>query len=177
MTYPLRVTRGGPTSLRNPCPEGTDIGTGTYNGTILLICDAAFVRSSSAVELDLALGLGLGIPGCLIFLLMLLRWYKRRVFVESQTPQVQPHQEETLNPTSLLSEGAYFYFSSDTLSERLKRELMILRIQKGRNLSDFVKQAEAKNAFAVASWIDHLNPGEFPMDIRRAASTSSSETL
>ena len=77
-----------------------------------------------------------------------------------------------------LSEKAYGDLCFDILSEGLKNELMVIRIKEGRDLTEFVKFAKGRNAFTVATWIDHMNPGEFPTQIQHkkyetAATTGS----
>lgn len=170
-SYLSIVLMGRSSSYRTPCPEGTSLGTGLYNGTtILLVCDAAFNAQEVDTELlAYGLGFGLGIP----VVLLLLCWYANGFTFPCFASKVQPRIEsptELKKPlSSQLSEGAYSDFSFDILSDQLKHEIMILRIREGRNLTDLIKEAEAKNAFEIATWIDHLNPGEIPIAIRQKA--------
>ena len=177
------VTRAHSTSLRNPCPDGTGIGTGDLNGTILLICDAAFFKSSTiglTYEESLGLGLGLGIPVFLGILFLLTLCYNAckqdRLGRQQGQIQSEPFVPPPFTLKIALSEGAYADVCTNTLSERVKRELMILRIQKGRDLSDLAKEATELQAFAVAQWIDHLYPGDIPITIRIAAQKPNSRS-
>lgn len=173
--YP--VARGSATSLRNPCPSGTSIGTGDLNGTIILICDAAFntVTSSEVnVELALGLGLGLGIPVLCIIMFAFYRCFQedRRIsdmLRENTLMKIKPLLPPPPTPKQMLSEEAYKDFCSNTLSEILKREVMILRMKQGRDLNEFTEEALSKGSADVAGWIEHLYPGDIPNEIRQAA--------
>ena len=63
-------------SLSNPCPSGTGIGYREFNGTIFVICDAAFNNNNESSALALGLGLGLGIPFIIlvVWTVVKLRW-------------------------------------------------------------------------------------------------------
>jgi hypothetical protein len=173
------VTPAHSTSLRNPCPDGTGIGTGDFNGTILLICDAAFYKSSTislTYEESLGLGLGLGIPVFLGLLFILTLFYNAckqdRIGTQQPQAQIKPYVETTLKAEEVLTPSACTDFCTDNLSETLKRELMILRVQKGRDLNELVKEAVQKNSLLVARWIGHLYPGDIPLEIRQAATAA-----
>jgi hypothetical protein len=176
MSYP--VSHGSATSLRNPCPSGTSLGTGDLNGTIILICDAAFNDASSStpinVELALGLGLGLGLPFLFFVFYLFYKACREEMGAErrvrDQALQIQ-HREPPPPPQlgQILTEGAYLDFTMDNLSDRLKSELMVHRVREGRNLDDVVREAQRRNAFAVATWVDHLNPGDIPLELRAEA--------
>lgn len=146
------------------------------NGTIILICDAAFNKLSEPinVELALGLGLGLGIPVLLVTLYIAMRCYYvdprfSNILKEQKTMQIKPYIPSVMKANEVLSKDAYTDFSTDNLSERLKRELMILRIREGKDLNDLVKEAVQGNSLTVARWIGHLYPGDIPLEIRQAA--------
>ncbi len=168
MPYPRAITTGHSTSLRNPCPDGTSLGTGDLNGTIILICDAAFNSLSEPINVDLALGLGLGIG---IPVLCFAFWIGVRCYRENDRVTkilkgqrtIKVDNQPLLRVVDALSPVAYADFCSNTLSDTLKRELMLLRIQKGRTLIEFVREAEEKKAFEVAAWIAPLDPRTFPV--------------
>ena len=172
------VTPAHSTSLRNPCPDGTGLGTGDLNGTILLICDAAFYKSSTislTYEETLGLALGLGIPACLGILFILTLFYnackqdRLERQVQHQEPQVKRPDPPPITLQTVLSQEAYENLCSDSLTEKLRRELMILRIQIGADLTGFAEQANSLQAPHVARWIQNLFPGDIPNEIRQAA--------
>lgn len=74
-----------------------------------------------------------------------------------------------------LSEKANTDLCFDNLSEELKTELMVLRLQKGRNLDEFAAKARGRKALTVAAWIDQMNPGQFPLIIRQMAAQRRDE--
>lgn len=83
MAYITHRRGAGSTNLLiNLCPSGTGLGTGVFNGTILLICDAAFNKVTLSSEEALGLGFGLGLP--LLFLLVLFGIHRWRVKIEHQ---------------------------------------------------------------------------------------------
>lgn len=129
--------------LSNPCPDGTGIGYGDWNGTILLICAAAFDKANSE-ELALGLGLGLGIPAALGILALLIFCLRCPVRVE---------------PFKGLSKRVHEDLVNNILSVKLKRELLALHAKK-RDMSKFVRLAQSYNAMEIAVWIECLIRGE-----------------
>lgn len=178
------VSSGHSTSLRNPCPAGTGIGTGDLNGTIILICDAAFKSILDGINLELALGLGLGlgIPlVCVVFSLFVCcdkggRRWAWPCRARPTLPLIVPFVASVMKAVEVLSATAYTDFSTDTLSEKLTRELMILRIKEGHDLTDLEKEAVKNNLPSVAQYIRHLYPGDIPVEIRQMA-TAASRTI
>jgi hypothetical protein len=162
------VGRGSSASLRNPCPSGTGLGTGDLNGTIILICDAAFFQSSDIevnVPLALGLGLGLGLPVLLTLLWILIsqcraankfqeeleKAEQERRELPSDVKKVTPYTEPRINLVSLLSNNAYLDFCKDTLSEKLKSELTVLHKQVG--IQQLTIEARARGSTAIGKWI------------------------
>lgn len=191
-SYPI-VTGSRSSSLSNPCPDGTGIGYGDWNGTILVICDAAFNKAKTD-SLALGLGLGLGIPGFLL-LVALLRysWSKR----ESLCPLWRKKGSVSPPGTALsafvtreladiiLSNDEYAYtppisktmknemtaqslqdILSGNLTDSLKEELMTIRMKKGRDLLEYFRYADECNQPEIADWIYRMNPCDFPRHIR-----------
>lgn len=177
------IIRVQATSSRYPCPDGTSLGVGQWNGTLFLICDSAFNKGAEG-NLDLALGIGLGLGLPLLISVICLfycckDYYKCKITDRTTHTQQRPQIKNTIFVASSsqsvsleLTEQSYANFCFDILSDELKKELMILRLQKGRNLTEYVQVAQQKNASTVATWIDHMNPGEFPVEIRHAAAKS-----
>lgn len=167
-------------TLSNPCPDGTGIGYGEWNGTIFVICDAAFAHSSGGgdpLALGLGLGLGLGLPFlCIVsgFLTRYCTWsYRSQTVTNFKTDgMVVPSRVDV---SQSLSEKANTDLCFDNLSEELKTELMVLRLQKGRNLDEFAAKARGRKALTVAAWIDQMNPGQFPFIIRQMAAQRRDE--
>jgi hypothetical protein len=154
------------------CPKGTSQGYGEQNGTIFMICDS--FPNSGISHLTWAMSILGGILIsclCSTLLIQILRHIGRR----RNTKIVVPPRIETesrpihLSDLSDLSEKAYTDFCFDNLTEELKKELMILRIRRGRNLSEYIRFAQNHNSFTIATWIDHMNPGEFPKEIHEEA--------
>jgi hypothetical protein len=161
-------------SPRFPCPDGTSIGYGEWNGTIFLICDSFSVGGGDSLELGLGLGLGLGLPILLCLICAVCVKFKSLGYsLKPVLPLPSENQAPVFLDTHMiikeLSEKAYADFCFDNLTDTLKHELMVLRIRKGKNLTDFVKLAERRNAVEVANWIDRMNPGEFPKEIHQEA--------
>ena len=79
-SYPVFIR--GASSVKDPCPDGTALSYQSFNDTIFVICDAAFLNSSREVDLGLALGLGLGLGLglpllCLFCRLFIVPWADR----------------------------------------------------------------------------------------------------
>ena len=91
-----------------------------------------------------------------------------------QQPPLPPPQQPPLSSYDTirvqLSTHALNDFMSGHLSESLKRELMILRVQKRRELTEFYDVAVTivQNE-KLADWIEQLNPTMIPEDVRREA--------
>ena len=142
------VTNSHSSSLSNPCPDGTAIGYGDWNGTILVICDAAFVKlSSSSENLALGLGLGLGIPGFLGLLWLFIVCYRSNTRIFNIVNQRN------------LSDRAMTDLENNHLTELLKQELREMKAM-GHNLERFVRLAQGHTAMEVAVWIEALIRGE-----------------
>lgn len=178
------ITNSHSSSLSNPCPEGTGIGYGDWNGTILVICDAAFNKALSQTDsLALGLGLGLGIPGFLLLAALLgYYWHNRESLFPSwrNKGSVSP-PSAAASKIAFLSDSITFLNDSvreelsaqslndlhfGILSEGLKEELMTIRIKKGCDLVDYIRYAERSNQPEIADWIHKMNPCDFPRHIR-----------
>jgi len=141
-------------SINNPCPTGTGIGYGTFNGTIFLICDASFPHNPPVDTLGLGLGLGLGIPAIVIVIILWnLAWnnkwwcYKNR-FVAKLSPE---EVVKTELPPEYLD-----MFRSGKLNVMLKKKLFMIHEQKGQPLNDYVKYAEELNKPELVNWIKNI---------------------
>jgi hypothetical protein len=175
-------------SYRNPCPDGTGLGYGSFKNstTIFLICDAAFAWSDSdKLALGLGLGLGLGIP-VLLFVACILSCYCSEYYETSRKYGVGLFRRRTppkinIDTTPLqmisarewteknLSPSALDSFRFGNLTQELKEEIMMKRVTAGRELTEFVKFAEQINQLEIANWIARLNPGEIPAALRQKA--------
>ena len=86
MPAPMVVHVSSSNSLRNPCPSGTGLGYGTFNDTIFLICDAAFLPADGPFTAGEIAGIIIGsVVGvlCLIVLSLYLSYsYRERKFRE-----------------------------------------------------------------------------------------------
>lgn len=181
-SYPI-VTGSRSSSLSNPCPDGTGIGYGDWNGTILVICDAAFAKEK-ADSLALGLGLGLGIPGFILLVALLGYYWSNR---ESLCPlwrnkgSVSPPATAAASKMPFLTDSVTFLSDSvreelsvqslndlhfGILSETLKDELMTIRMKKACDLVDYIRYAERCNQPGIADWIYKMNPCDFPRHIR-----------
>lgn len=170
-------------SSRIPCPSGTSLGYGTFNfnGTelILLYCHSAFNEKIAPVDLALALGLGLGVG--IPFLIVVLCWgyelccfnpYRKYTLtrnivsnrVESTAEEKLARAKQIVNrlPSSILHD-----FERGILTEQLRQELMLIRMEAGSNLTEYAMVAESQNHRFLAWWIRDMNPGSFPPEFQR----------
>ena len=155
------------------CPDNYRMSSQDINGTLFLICVERSAEEIYKENLALGLGLGLGIPLMFVLFFLFLYWKAKRnsmrVFhyhseikrelMNSKTPQELASEE--LTPESLND------FRMGTLSEKLKEELMVLRIKKGHDLTSYVKYAEICEQPELADWIFRMNPTAFPLDIHK----------
>ena len=191
---PLTYRVGGTSrasSLRNPCPSGTSIGYGTFdiNGTdfILLYCDSAFSGASTLtgedLSLALGLGLGLGIPFFFVLFCICHCWCNRtgcfdpyrnmfknqKVYIRNEA-KVEPITENTrrraTDKVNKLPSSIRHDFERGLLTEQLKQELMLLRIEAEVELTDFALMAELQKHHTLASWIRDMKPETFPPEIQ-----------
>ena len=167
-------------SLRDPCPSGTAIGYTTFNGsdTIFLICDAAFYRNREVDTLALGLGLGLGLPIGILLVRLLYKWLVRRQQASlfpalqlelRQQPSSQPPVFPAEEVAKHLSPLALNDFRTGNLTDALKEELMITRVQLARNLTEFVKYADQLHHMELAEYIERMNAAAIPPEIHRKA--------
>ena len=163
-------------SLSNPCPSGTGIGYGEFNGTIFVICDAAFafnhISSADPLALGLGLGLGLGIPiiGIIVWgVVYMNNWWCYRNKYEVRR---QPTAEEIRDAFSMYHEGAttpeeyvklklgpelFQQFIQGNLTNELKKKLFALREERGRHLIEFKIVAKNLNQDVLLTWIKNLS--------------------
>ncbi len=151
------------------CPAGFRWNTLDINGTLFLTCDPVSEQNQNN-DVNLILGLCIGIPLCVVFLILSYRFYCKNIILEKnrlgQDPvKVFPQEVVTreLTPESLID------FRNGNLSNTLKDEIMLLRIQKGRDLTEFVKYAEICEQAELAHWLHNLNPLDIPPEIHRRA--------
>jgi hypothetical protein len=83
--------------------------------------------------------------------------------VEPMTEYTRRRATEKVNklPTSIRHD-----FERGLLTEQLKQELMLLRIEAESELTDYALMADSHNHHTLASWIRDLNPETFPPDIK-----------
>lgn len=157
------------------CPDNYRMSSQDINGTLFLICVERSAEEIYETNLGLGLGLGLGIPLITALILLFLYWKAKKtnrkiadfyrelngkISIDSyKTPQELASEE--LTPESLND------FRMGTLSEKLKEELMVLRIKKGHDLTSYVKYAEICEQPELADWIFRMNPTAFPLDIHK----------
>ncbi len=183
---PVYISRGSPASLRNPCPAGTSLGTGDFNGTIVLICDAAFNKVTSDeinVELALGLGLGLGLPFLIaiaVFIFCQCREAQKfQVAIEKAEKTEQerlaatkrndsPPADTRLNIVSLLTNDAYLDFTHGFLTDKLKKELTNLQPQVGTR--PLVMEAKKRGADVICKWLvqEFTFPTSKPVELEEA---------
>ncbi len=184
---PVYISHGSPASLRNPCPAGTSLGTGDFNGTIVLICDAAFNQVGSSgeinVELALGLGLGLGLPFLIaiaVFIFCQCREAEKfQVAIEKAEKAEQerfatikqndsPPADTRLNIVSLLTNDAYLDFTHGFLTDKLKRELTNLQPQVGTR--PLVMEAKKRGADVICKWLvqEFTFPTSKPVELEEA---------
>jgi hypothetical protein len=168
---PMHIYQTWPLS---PCPKDMRIGYGEWNGTIFLVCSKSGDTTDTGSDTALTVGL---ILGALSLVLLITVFYllgcsvgrgycirgrnttmRRPSLIMSTTPNCSLVKEA-------LSEEAMNDFLFDILSDRLKQELMIIRVRKARNLNEFSKYARESRANTVAAWIDNMNPGLFPRNL------------
>ena len=146
------------------CPGGYIWNTRDVNGTLFLIC-APGQQQMNKDETSFVLGFCIGIP---IFVLTL---YLMKLFLPQckwprKSIENKVYNDHLVNSISELSPSALLDIRIGHLSQSLKEELMLLRIQKGRDLTEFVKYAEQCEQAEVADWIHKMNPCDFPQWIR-----------
>lgn len=157
-------------SLSNPCPSGTGIGYGEFNGTIFVICDAAFNHISSADSLALGLGLGLGIGIPIIAVLVwaivfMNNWwcYRNKYEVRPLTIADRPLTIAEIRAASeeyvklKLGSELYQQFIQGNLTNELKKKLFALREEHGNRLVEFEGVAKELGNYALAEWIKNLS--------------------
>jgi len=161
-------------SLSNPCPSGTGIGYGEFNGTIFVICDAAFNHISSAdpLALGLGLGLGLGIPIIAVIVwavVFMNNWWCYRNKYEVRPPltiaEIRAAYSRDHGGASTpeeyvklkLGPELYQQFIKGNLTNELKKKLFALREERGNRLGEFEAVAKDLGNHALAEWINKLS--------------------
>ncbi len=142
----------------------------SVNDTLYVICSAAFYNDSAEkISLEMSLGIGLGLvlslpalAGLIVLLQRSIMRYQWNKVVSLPAPLPKMPAEIVEED---LSKSALADFRSGKMTHTLMKEIMILRLKKGRNLDEYVKYAEQCKAVELANWISCLNPGEFPKDI------------
>lgn len=154
------------------------------NGTQFLICIPRTDQQNvppppSSTDLAFGLGFGLGLPFLLAFVVFL------RCYCHDPRIKLSRRQHNTANARTaaihIEVEGAYTIARQEltsealrdlrdgTLSDTLMEELMILRIKKGQNLTNYIEYAQTRELQEMANWITNLNPGAIPREIHEKA--------
>jgi len=162
-------------SLSNPCPSGTGIGYGEFNGTIFVICDAAFafnhISSADPLALGLGLGLGLGIPiiGIIVWgVVYMNNWWCYRnkyevrplTIAEIRAAYSRDHERATTPEEYVklkLGPELFQQFIQGNLTNELKKKLFALREERGRHLIEFKIVAKNLNQDVLLTWIKNLS--------------------
>lgn len=164
-----------PSGCGGACPEKYRMTTQDINGTLFLICVERSAEEIYETNLGLGLGLGLGIPLMVGMILLYLYWKAKKVNrkITDFYRELNGKNSIELNKTPLelateeLTPESLNDFRMGTLSEKLKEELMVLRIKKGHDLTSYVKYAEICEQPELADWIYRMNPTAFPLDIHK----------
>jgi len=145
-------------SISNPCPSGTGIGYGTFNGTIFIICDASFPHTAQvdSLALSLGLGLGLGIPFMISIFIFLWqckdRYHKSEIIIQEKSVFTSKDiVEKELSPELCQS------FIQGNLTFELKKKLFELHEIKGRRLDEYIKYAIESHQYTLGEWISQLS--------------------
>ena len=163
-------------SLSNPCPSGSGIGYGEFNGTIFVICDAAFNNNNnnppSALALGLGLGLGLGIPIIAVAIwgvVYINSWCCYRDKYEVKKPVTAEEIREfymrehggASTPKEYvknkLGPELFQNFIRGNLTNELKKKLFALREECGHRLLEFEEVANELNQNIVLAWLENLS--------------------
>ena len=149
------------------CPGGYMWNTQSINGTLFLICApiAPGQQKMNNDEISLVLGLCLGIPLC-IFTLYLIHLFLPKCKWQRKSVENKVYHDPLVNSISELSPSALLDIRIGNLSQSLKEEFMLLRIKKGRDLTEVLKYAEQCEQAEIADWIHKMNPCDFPQWIR-----------
>lgn len=159
------------------CPDKYRMASQDINGTFFLICVERSAEEIYETNLGLGLGLGLGIPFMVGLILLYLYWKAKKVNrkITDFYRELNGKNSKELNKTPLelameeLTPESLNDFRMGTLSEKLKEELMVLRIKKSHDLTSYVKYAEICEHPDLADWIYRMNPTAFPLDIHKKA--------
>ena len=119
-------------NIRNPCPDGTGIGYGDWNGTILVLCDPRFYTDESSGNLVLGLGLGLGIPALLLCIIACLPCIRR--IVRCLCPCIKSKYVLSLDDRMLseaLANKLHLDLSFDYLSQDMKYYMLKMKERHG----------------------------------------------
>lgn len=166
---------------RDPCvKDGLYLARLVYNGTSILICSDKFetLKSEEADANSLALGLGLGLGLGIPFLCILGCWawsrrgtlgdlrLERRIAADLKQPMDLQFPREEVE--RVLTAESLNNFRYGSLTDTLKKEIMLHRLKEGRDLREFIKYAEQCRQPELATWIERLNTGTFPPDVHEA---------
>lgn len=176
---------GGAISTRAYCNDGRVSQMLNINGTYFVICvPQSQVHQNSeplSPETSLAVGLGIGIPILVLMIcLIVANIYKynehqkhNRSLYRNANNAILPEQIHIEMPVEVaereLTAEALNDFRAGNLSMKLMEELMILRVNKGQDLTSYVRYADRCHQPHIADWIYRLNPGDIPREIREKA--------
>lgn len=168
------------------CRDGRASDMLNINGTYFLICvpydqSPQARRDTLSPETSLAVGLGIGIPILVLMIcLIIANIYKykehqkhNRSHFRNANNAILPDQVQIEMPVEAaereLTPEALNDFRTGNLSMKLMEELMILRVNKGQDLTTYVRYADRCEQPHIADWIYRLNPGDIPREIREKA--------
>ena len=157
-------------SLQNPCPSGTGIGYGEFNGTIFVICDAAFNHNNNSADplaLGLGLGLGIGIPMIAVLVWAVVftnNWWCYRNKYEDRRHSIDDYRLTHYGASTpeeyvklKLGPELFQQFIKGNLTNELKKKLFALREEHGNKLGEFEAVAHVLGNSALAKWINKLS--------------------
>ena len=175
------------------CPQGYGLGLlKVDNNTMVLGCHVAFSESAENYfqntnkSANIILGSILGPFGLIVLVAAIStsRWYRNQqikkagitsVATKEQYKAIVPVVQETRTAkervTALLSAGGLHDFEFGYLSSALKNELMALRLREGRDLTECIEYAKQLNCPLLAAYVEGLNPGMIPANIRNVPYT------
>jgi hypothetical protein len=159
--YP--ATHSYASSLSNPCPSGTGIGYGDFNGTIFVICDPTFNNNHNyapdILAIGLGVGLGVGLPAIIaaVWLLVFLTGcscYRNKYAL----PTIhQPKLDPKYIVVKELSPKLLDQFRNGNLTNELKKKLFEIKDKSGRPLVEYSNYAIECNQLELAHWILRVN--------------------
>lgn len=160
----LVITNPQSSSLTNPCPPGTGIGYGDWNGTLLVLCDPSFYKEGGD-SLALALGLGLGIPALILCLAACLPCIRR--ILRCLCPCIKSKYVLSLDDRMLaeaLAKKLHLELSFDYLSQDMKYYIMKLYEKNGDSyMNEIIENAHRYKATRSVAIMEQLRRHRGPL--------------